>query len=293
MVMADPLRLKAIPLPALLKKNRRKEYALLVLTSFSLGIMSYLSYDWFIYSKSHIETNNAYIDTDIYHIQSRIMGYVKDVFVNEDQAILKSDILLQLDTTDLDLEKKLKESRYRKSMIDFRRAKKLYQSQLVSKSDYENLESLVRISEVDQEATLLKEKFTKIISPANGVIAKAYVKPGQYIQPGQNLFTLVANNKFWIKANYKETQIRVIKQNQTARIEVDAYPGVIFTGHVVGVYPASGSITSLLPAENATGNFTKIVQRVPVKISIDQKPGYILRPGMSVTTSIYIGNEIK
>lgn len=284
--MGEPARLISIPLPTEKEKNKKKEIFLLILVSFSLGVVSYLSYDWFIFSKNHIETNNAYIESDIYHVQSRIMGYVKEVLVSEDQSVQKSTQLLQLDTTDVEIEKNVKAARFKKAQTDLNRAQKLYQSQLISKSDYENAEAMTSMAEADHQGSLLKEKYMKVISPTDGIIAKTYIKPGQFIQPGQNLFTIVTNKKFWIKANYKETQIKSIHPNQEVKIEIDAYPGVEFVGHVLGIYPSSGAVTSLIPAENATGNFTKIVQRVPVKISIEAKEGYTLRPGMSVITSI-------
>lgn len=286
--MVESAKLKSVPLPTEKKRNHARDLFTLVIISFSVGLTSYLSYDWFIYSKSHIETNNAYIETDVFHVHSRIMGYIKDIKVGEDQNVGQGEQLLQLDTTDLELEKKVKESRAKKAKIDFSRADKLFQSKLISKSDFENVESVAALAEADYQASLIKEKYMKVISPTDGIVAKSYVKAGQFIQPGQNLFTIVKNKNFWIKANYKETQIRLIKPNQKVNIEIDAYPGVLFQGTVAGIYPSSGSVTSLIPAENATGNFTKIVQRVPVKISIQEVPGYPLRPGMSAVTSIDI-----
>jgi len=221
------------------------------------------------------------------------MGYVRDVIVTEDQKIIKEQQLLQLDTTDVEIEKKVKEARYKKALLDFERAKNLQKTQLISRADFENMESMTSLAEADFQGALLKEKYMKVISPTDGIVAKTYIKPGQFIQPGQNLFTVISNKKFWIKANYKETQINAIRTGQNVRIEIDAYPGVEFKGKVVGVYPSSGAVTSLIPAENATGNFTKIVQRVPVKISIDEKEGFTLRPGMSVITSINILGEEK
>jgi membrane fusion protein (multidrug efflux system) len=267
-------------------KTFAKELALAGFVSFVLGIATYLSYHWFIYSRSHVETNNAYIESDVFQVQSRMMGYVKEVIAEEDKSFEKGATLLDLDETDIGVEKGVKEARLKKATADFGRGEILWKSKLISKSDFELLEASLAMAKADFQASLLKEKYSHVIAPQDGTIAKVFVKPGQFIQPGQNLFTLISQKKFWIKANYKETQLERIKVGQPVSIEVDAYPGVHFQGKVLGIYPSSGSILSLIPPENATGNFTKVVQRVSVKISVEPKEKYILRPGMSVTTDI-------
>jgi len=289
--MDNSARIYNIPLPSQKNKNTKKELIAIISTFFCLGLISYLSYDWFYYQKNHIETNNAYVESDVYHVQSRIMGYVKSILVNEQENVIDGYELLQLDTSDLQLEKSVKEMKLKKTRIDYDRAKKLLQTELISKSDFENFETIKQLAEVDYQVSMTKEKYMKVISPVSGVIAKIYVKPGQFIQPGQNLFTIINNNDFWVKANYKETQIKYLFQEQRVKIEIDAFPGISFIGNVIGIYPSSGAVTSLIPPENATGNFTKIVQRVPVKISIQKKNGYIFRTGMSALTSIDIESK--
>lgn len=284
--------------PADLKGSKAKKVtdsilkmSLIIFISFMSGLISFLAYDWFIYSHNHMETNNAYIEGDIYQVHSRMMGYVRELKVEEGAKVNEKDILLVLDDTDINVEKRVKEARLKKTQADFNRAKILMKAHLISISDYELLEATLAAASADVEGSDLKQKYTHIITPADGMIAKIFVRPGQFIQPGQNLFTVVSNKRFWIKANYKETQVEKIKIGQKVDVDVDAYPGVKFTGQVVGVYPSSGSTLSLLPPENATGNFTKVVQRVPIKISLDQVEGYEFRPGMSVITSILLDKK--
>ena len=255
------------------------------------GFVLTVSYHWFIYSKMHIETNNSYIEADIFNVQSRMMGYVKNVLIEEDQPVIVGQALLKLDETDINVEKGFKEAKFKKSEADFRRAKILVQSKLISRSDFELAEAAWVANRADYEGSLLKLKYTEVIAPAKGVIGKTYVKPGQFIQPGQNLFSIIAKDRIWIKANFKETQIEKIRAGLPADFEVDAYPGVLFHGKVEGIYPSSGSVLSLLPPENATGNFTKVVQRVPVKLSIERKPGFDFRPGMSVLTIVHLDTK--
>ena len=118
-----------------------------------------------------------------------------------------------------------------------------------------------------------------------GQIAKKNVDPGKYVQAGQPVLSLVDVKNTWIVANFKETQVRKMKTGQRVEVKVDAYPGVIFKGHIDSFQPGTGSVFTLLPAENATGNFVKVVQRVPVKILLDDDPEshHHLWPGLSVT----------
>jgi membrane fusion protein, multidrug efflux system len=130
--------------------------------------------------------------------------------------------------------------------------------------------------------------FTVIKAPYDGVVGNRAIETGDYVQPGQRLATLVPLGAVYIDANFKETQLGKLKPGQTAEVSVDALPGRTIEGKVVSVAPASGSVFSLLPPDNATGNFTKIVQRVPVRIEVPETVAEqeLLRPGMSVVVSI-------
>jgi membrane fusion protein (multidrug efflux system) len=125
--------------------------------------------------------------------------------------------------------------------------------------------------------------YTRITAPENGIVSERKVRPGQLVSPGTQVISLV-QSEVWVQANYKETQVRHIHADDPAEIRVDAFPGVIIRGKVDQLSPASGSQFALLPPDNATGNFTKIVQRVPVKIVLDSGQATIgrLRPGLSV-----------
>ncbi len=130
--------------------------------------------------------------------------------------------------------------------------------------------------------------FTEVRSPINGVVGNKAVQTGQYVQPGQRLAALVPLDEVYVDANFKETQIARLKPGQKVEITVDAYPDRHFTATVESLSPASGALFSLLPPDNATGNFTKIVQRMPVRLSIDRKEAaeHVLRPGLSVVATV-------
>jgi membrane fusion protein (multidrug efflux system) len=131
--------------------------------------------------------------------------------------------------------------------------------------------------------------YTTVKSPIKGIVSRKSVEPGQVVQPGQPLMTVIPLDRIWITANFKETQLAGMRPGQRVTVDVDAYGGREFTGKVDSIAAATGARFSLLPPDNATGNFVKVVQRVPVKIVLDegQDRERVLRPGMSVTPTVY------
>ena len=137
-----------------------------------------------------------------------------------------------------------------------------------------------------QRQAELNLSYTTIISPIDGVVGNRTLRVGQFVQAGTQLMSLVPSNGAYVIANYKETQLGDVRAGQLVDIEVDMFPGKAVHGHVDSLAPASGQEFALLPPDNATGNFTKVVQRIPVKIVLDDSSGVDLRPGMSVGPSI-------
>ncbi len=129
---------------------------------------------------------------------------------------------------------------------------------------------------------------TNIVASIAGRVANRSVRVGQYVQPGTRLLTLVPSKEIYVVANFKETQVGLMRPGQPATITVDALPGVEFKGHVISVTPGTGANFSLIPPQNATGNFTKIVQRVPVRLSIEAGPTArkVLVPGLSLEVEV-------
>jgi membrane fusion protein (multidrug efflux system) len=148
-----------------------------------------------------------------------------------------------------------------------------------------------RVAAEEQTAVAKAERdltFTEIHAPADGVIGNKAIEVGTYVQPGARLAALVPLRSVHVDANFKETQLASLKPGQKVHIEVDAFPDADIIGTVQSVSPASGAVFSLLPPENATGNFTKIVQRVPVRVSVNPEivQQGILRPGLSVVVDV-------
>jgi len=157
----------------------------------------------------------------------------------------------------------------------------------VAESQLETAASEVRRLEALVEQADLELSYTKVRAPESGHLARRTVEEGAFFQIGQAMVSLVPEN-VWVVANFKETAVGRLKPGQPATISVDAYPGVVFRGHVDSVQAGSGAVFSLLPPENATGNYVKIVQRVPVKIVFDgpPDPDHLLAPGMSVVPEV-------
>jgi membrane fusion protein (multidrug efflux system) len=130
--------------------------------------------------------------------------------------------------------------------------------------------------------------YTRIVAPIDGMVGERGVRAGQYVHEGTQVIDVIPLQNVWVVANYKETQLTHVEPGQKAEVRVDTFPGIVIPGHVDSIAPASGSQFSLLPPDNATGNFTKVVQRIPVKIRLDAPNPLAgrLRPGMSVEATV-------
>jgi membrane fusion protein, multidrug efflux system len=150
-------------------------------------------------------------------------------------------------------------------------------------------EASVAAAKASLDQAELNLTYTKIVAPVAGIVGKRSVEVGQRVEPGQELLALVRNDDMWVTANFKETQLMRMHRGQPATVRVDTY-GTDFQGHVESVAGASGDKYSLLPPENATGNYVKIVQRIPVRIRLDGQQGAVemLRPGMSVEATVWL-----
>ncbi len=151
-------------------------------------------------------------------------------------------------------------------------------------------EAQVAQKRADIEYAKLQKTYTVVPAPVSGMVSKKSIEVGQFVQSGQSLMAIVDDTRPWIVANYKETQLASMRIGQPVDIEVDAYPGTVFHGKVASMAGATGAKFSLLPPDNASGNFVKVVQRVPVKIELTDPadPAHPLRAGMSVVATVIV-----
>jgi membrane fusion protein (multidrug efflux system) len=156
----------------------------------------------------------------------------------------------------------------------------------VLESQYMQLVADLHAKEGALEVAQVNLGYTRIAAPADGTVGERHVRAGQLVSPGTQVMTFVENIR-WVAANFRETQLTNIKIGDPAEIRIDVYPGQVVKGQVLEIAPASGSQFALLPPDNATGNFTKVVQRVPVKIVLDDSPlTSQLRPGLSAVVTV-------
>jgi membrane fusion protein (multidrug efflux system) len=157
----------------------------------------------------------------------------------------------------------------------------------ISSAQAGSASAAIQQARANLEAAELQLSYTTIVAPIDGLATKKTIQLGQIVQPGQTLLTIVPLNHVWVTANFKETQLAKVRPGQRAEVSVDMY-GRSFEGRVDSIAGASGAALSLLPPENATGNYVKVVQRIPVKILLTDPPaGFIFRPGMNVDTTIF------
>jgi len=259
-------------------------------------------YFYSAYRKTHVSTDDAFIEGNIHTIAARIDGNVRTVTVTDNQRVKRGDLLVELDPADYrsraeaaraSLE--LQRATLRLAEIELKRARTLYEQDANSAERYDKAVSAreialaqVKLAEEQLRQAELNLGYTRVLAPADGYVTRKSVQTGNQVKTGQPLMAVVDLDGLYVVANYKETELERIRQGQEARITVDAYPGRTFSGRVDSIMAGTGVSFSLFPAENATGNYVKIVQRIPVKIVLD--PGadrdHVLRVGMSVVPTV-------
>ena len=270
----------------------------------SIGVICVIGLIYFLYDHfMYVATDNAQVEAHSVMLAPRVAGYVLEVKVAEGQKVKKNDVLVQID--DRDYLNTLKQSssdltsveaRRKDAERNFKRISELFSKSAVSQQQYDTASASFSDLKAKHEAVSamvaqaqLNLENTKIKAPSDGFIAKKAVENGQLATPGVPLIGFVDSEERWVEANFKETEIEDIKIGSKVKIEVDAISYKTFEGTVSSISSATGSTFSLLPPDNATGNFTKVVQRVPVKIKIestDEKDIESLKAGLSATVKV-------
>ena len=256
---------------------------------------------WWWRASGRVSTDDAFIEGRIVRISAQVAGRVVRLAVADNQWVKQGDLLVQLDDREYRAQADQAEAEARAAAVaaenaaaDARRAEQLFARQLIARQALDTALATARMRAADAEAARkraaegeLKLEYTGITAPEAGRVTHRTVEEGAYVQVGQALMTIVPND-FWVIANFKETQLTNVRPGQPVDIKVDAYPHVVLKGHVDSIQAGTGARFSLLPPENATGNYVKVVQRVPVKIFFDRLPDDPSRlgPGMSVVPAI-------
>jgi membrane fusion protein (multidrug efflux system) len=175
-----------------------------------------------------------------------------------------------------------------------KKADAMHATAIASAKTVEAAKAAVNSAAAQVEQAKLELSYTNVVAGHRGRVTRRTVEVGNYVEVGQEILDIVPTDvpaDIWVTANFKETQLVHMQRGQKATISIDAYPDEKLTGHVDSIQNGSGAVFSLLPAENATGNYVKVVQRIPVKIVIDGQPNHLLSPGMSVEPEVDVRNH--
>lgn len=325
--------------------NRKKKKAFTIVGIIVLAGLV-IGYFYSQNRKTHISTDDAFIDGNVHTIAAKINGTVKNIHVNDNQHVKQGDLLLEIDPADYSVRYReassvvhaekarldeaetriaaaranleLAKANLKLAELEKTRSENLYQKEVLPRDRYDRAmtgyevavaqvkaaeeqlrsaqsQKLTQFSTIRQkEATAalaeLNYQYTKIYAPVEGYVTKKTVQLGNQIQAGQPLMAVVGLQDIWVTANYKETQMGNIRPGQSVEMSVDAYPGVVFHGKVDSIMAGTGVTFSLFPAENATGNYVKVVQRIPIKIVFNagENKNHPLRIGMSVEPTVIV-----
>ena len=269
------------------KKSPLRIAGFLLLAVICLGF----TFKYAVFRYHHETTDNAYITAHIHYIAPQVTGVVKTVAVENTTRVKAGDLLVQIDPEPFDALLADAVAKNERAEGDYQRAQGLANTRVVSVQDLAHARDDANSAAAQLRMSQLNRRYTTIVSPVDGVVGGRSVEAGNTVQPSINLLAVVEANP-WVEANFKETQVAHIHPGQTVSMTIDAIPDHTFTGKVVSIAPASGREFALLPADNATGNFTKIVQRLPVRIEFDRDSmkGYEdrLAPGLSVVASVRV-----
>jgi len=245
-------------------------------------------YVW-IHSWYYESTDDAFIEGHVVTVGTKLSNTVSQVLIDDNYQVKKGQLLVQIDPRDYQVQFDSAQASYDKAKSDFDRDTALLGSSAISKADLDATRATFDEAKAALDQAKLNLEYTRITAPFDGRITRKAVEPGDYIQTGQTLFSIVPND-IWVIANFKETQLTYMVPGQPATIKIDAFPGKVFKGHVDSLQSGTGARFSLLPAENATGNYVKVVQRVPVKIVFDEAPEVqaAFAPGLSVIPEVKI-----
>ncbi|HEX4139297.1 MAG TPA: HlyD family secretion protein [Candidatus Methylacidiphilales bacterium] len=244
--------------------ERYRKTALIIAGVAAAAVTAYYVFDAY----THEETDDAYVTGHLHEIAPRIAGTVTDVLVDDNQLVHQGDVLVKLDPLQYIALEMAAKANLDAAKADYDRLKPLVSTSAVSQQDVDNALSKFETDEAEYELTKLQIAYCTITAPATGYVGRKNVEVGNRLSTGQTLMDVVEPD-LWIVANFKETQLAHMHRGQPVTIAIDSIPDKVFTGTVDSFSPATGNEFALLPADNSTGNFTKIVQRVPVKILFD------------------------
>jgi membrane fusion protein (multidrug efflux system) len=257
------------PAPAAKKKmhpliERYKKPAMIVAGIIALIAIVFYAFDAY----THEETDDAYVTGHLHDIATRINGVVTKVLVDDNQYVHEGDTLVELDPAEYIAISEAAKANLDVAQSNYDRLQPLIASHAVAPEDVDKARGTLDSDLAQYALAQLQIQYSTIKAPSDGYVGRKNVEVGNRVSSGQTLMVVV-EPQLWVVANFKETQLAKMKIGQPAKISIDSIPDKVFDGTVDSFSPATGNEFALLPADNSTGNFTKIVQRIPVKVVFD------------------------
>lgn len=274
--------------------TRRKRVLVISAAVAAIAAAAYFAWNAFHYE----ETDSAEVHGHVMAVSARINGQIKNVYVSEGQLVYAGEVLMSIDSQDDRIAEELTQvnaSEAEATAARFHSNKPITSlAELANRANAEAAEAKAARRELYLAQAELNLSRTVICSPATGIVGKASVEVGQNVNLGQVLVDVVPVDDLWVTADFKETQLAHIRPGQPVEIKVDAYGGRKWQGRVTNLGGGTVSALRLLPPEKVTGNYTKVVQRVPVRIDFDRPAGQnfnaegLLKPGLSVEPKVKV-----
>jgi membrane fusion protein (multidrug efflux system) len=287
-------------------------FLILILAAAALGY-------WYFFLRGYVTTDDAAIDSDAATISSKILGRIVSLNADEGDSVQAGKVLVQIDDSDLQAQQaqaqatldyvqqnvRIANIALSRAQDDFTRDSLQFLQHAITREQFDHTRNALEMAQAQRLAAMSHVRASQaqlkvietqiantwITASASGVVARKWMVPGDIAQPGQPIFTLFDLEKVWVTANFEETKLASIQPGSTVEISVDAYPGRKFAGQVKLIGAAAASQFSLIPPNNASGNFTKVTQRVPVRIAfahLDENDYPPLLPGMSVEVKVWV-----
>ena len=241
---------------------------------------------WWNLFRPYVSTNDARIATDILRVAPvGIGGQIEKVLVAEGDAVKKDQLIAEIDHRVAEANDEKAKAKYHMAKLELERIARLAKGNYSSERDYDNAKTNYEIAEAELKLADVNLQNTYLKSPVDGMVIQVPAKVGNIIDPGQTAVMISDVGHAWVSANIEETKIARVRPGQSVHIDIDE--GGSLNGTVSEILETAASQFSLIPAENASGNFTKVVQKIPIKITIDNYPSNrILKAGQSVTIRI-------
>jgi membrane fusion protein (multidrug efflux system) len=273
---------------------------------------------WYVNMRDFESTDDAFVDADRVSVSSKLLGRITQLLVDEGDSVAAGEIIVRLDDADLKAQQtqaeaaltaaeenvRLAKVNLDNAIVDFQRAERQLKGNVITQEQFEHAQkgrdaaeaqqavARAQVGTANAQLGVIRTSLTNmtITAPIQGVVSKRWALAGDVVQPAQPIVSIYDLSRLWITANVEETKLSLIHLNALVEITVDSYPDRPLRGKVIQLGSNTAAQFSLIPPNNAAGNFTKVTQRVPVKIAIEQNTGkpLALLPGMSVEVKIKV-----